>query len=111
MGWQEPVVARAPRSRCAATSGNERASEALAPQPLGAAILKSAMPATLDQIVAARRRSVAAAKAVADVRALERAAEEHVPRGFRAALAQASAGGGVAVIAELKKASPSRGVI
>ncbi len=68
------------------------------------------MPATLDQIVAARRRSVAAAKAGADVRALERAAEQHAPRGFRAVL-QRAAKRGVAVIAELKKASPSRGLI
>ncbi len=68
------------------------------------------MPATLDQIVAARRRSVAAAKAAADCAALERAAEAYTPRAFGGALFRA-AESGVAIIAELKKASPSRGVI
>jgi indole-3-glycerol phosphate synthase len=67
------------------------------------------MPSTLDQIVAARRRSVEAARRGADLRALERAAAEHTPRGFRRALLRS--GDGVAVIAELKKASPSRGLI
>jgi indole-3-glycerol phosphate synthase len=44
------------------------------------------------------------------VRQLERQAAEHAPRGFEKRLRQA-AGCGVAVIAELKKASPSRGTI
>lgn len=68
------------------------------------------MGAKLDQIVAATRRRVAEARRDADFRALERQAQEHVPRGFRKQLEQA-ARTGVAVIAELKKASPSRGVI
>src|SRR5438552_3776638 len=68
------------------------------------------MKITLDQIVEARRRSVERARATADVRALELAAAKHAPRGFRRAL-EASAAAGIAVIAELKKASPSRGVI
>jgi indole-3-glycerol phosphate synthase len=41
---------------------------------------------------------------------LERQAGLHVPRGFRAAL-QSVSESGIAVIAELKKASPSRGLI
>jgi indole-3-glycerol phosphate synthase len=68
------------------------------------------MPATLDSIVAATRRRVALAKAEADVRQLERQAAEHAPRGFGKQLRQAAATG-IAVIAELKKASPSRGTI
>jgi indole-3-glycerol phosphate synthase len=68
------------------------------------------MAATLDQIVAARRRGVASAKASADVRALERQAADHVPRGFRRNL-ESKAASGIAVIAELKKASPSLGLI
>ena len=68
------------------------------------------MPATLDSIIAATRRRVARAQAEADVRQLERQAAEHAPRGFEKRLRQA-AGCGVAVIAELKKASPSRGTI
>jgi indole-3-glycerol phosphate synthase len=66
------------------------------------------MAATLDQIVAATRRRVTDAKRSADLRRLEREVEQHVPRGFRRALASHP---GPAIIAELKKASPSRGLI
>ena len=66
------------------------------------------MAASLDQIVAATRRRVADAKRSTDLRRLEREAEQHVPRGFRRALASQT---GPAIIAELKKASPSRGMI
>jgi indole-3-glycerol phosphate synthase len=80
------------------------------------------MPVFLDEIIAATRKKVAAAKSAADVRELERRAEKHVPRGFRRALEQANPvaksaikvgqpSERVAVIAELKKASPSKGVI
>jgi indole-3-glycerol phosphate synthase len=68
------------------------------------------MPASLDQIVAATRRKVADCLRTADRRELERRAELHVPRGFRRAL-ESRARSGPAVIAELKKASPSRGLI
>ncbi|HKC69996.1 MAG TPA: indole-3-glycerol phosphate synthase TrpC, partial [Terriglobales bacterium] len=68
------------------------------------------MPTTLDSIMAATRRRVARAQAEADVRQLERVAAEHAPRGFGKRLRQA-AESGIAVIAELKKASPSRGTI
>ena len=66
------------------------------------------MAASLDQIVAATRRRVADGKSSTDLRQLERAAGQHVPRGFRRALASQT---GPAIIAELKKASPSRGLI
>ncbi len=69
------------------------------------------MVVSLDQIVDSTRRKVAAAKNAADLRELERRAERHEPRGFRRALEEKSRGGGVAVIAELKKASPSKGLI
>ncbi len=68
------------------------------------------MPVSLDQIVGATRVKVAAAKRAADLRELEQRAERHVPRGFRRALMEKSRNG-VAVIAELKKASPSKGLI
>lgn len=68
------------------------------------------MAAFLDQIVEATRRRVSEEKRSLDMGELERRAEEHVPRGFRSAL-QAKSAGGVAVIAELKKASPSKGLI
>jgi indole-3-glycerol phosphate synthase len=64
----------------------------------------------LDQIVAATRRRVADTRRTADLRALERAAAQHTPRGFRRRLAAAGESG-PAVIAELKKASPSKGLI
>jgi indole-3-glycerol phosphate synthase len=68
------------------------------------------MPVSLDQIVSSTRRKMAEAKAVVDLRELGRQAEQHVPRGFRRALEEKSKAG-VAVIAELKKASPSKGLI
>jgi indole-3-glycerol phosphate synthase len=68
------------------------------------------MPTSLDQIVAGTRRRVVDAKRFADLRQLEQRAERHAPRGFRRALA-ARSGTGPAIIAELKKASPSRGLI
>jgi len=68
------------------------------------------MPVTLDDIVAARRREVEQAKASTDLQELRERAEAHTPRGFRRALAKA-AEAGPAIIAELKKASPSKGVI
>ena len=68
------------------------------------------MSATLPIIVAATRQRVETAKRFADVRGMQRRAENHTPRGFRRSLEQ-KAHRGVAVIAELKKASPSRGMI
>ncbi len=68
------------------------------------------MASKLDEIIAATRARVQASKATADVRALEQRAAAHQPRGFRNRLVQVSASG-PAVIAELKKASPSKGLI
>ena len=68
------------------------------------------MAAFLEQIVAATRRRVDQTRRTADMRELKRRAEEHAPRGFRKAL-QTRGSDGIAVIAELKKASPSKGLI
>jgi indole-3-glycerol phosphate synthase len=68
------------------------------------------MPVTLDQIVAATRQRVAVSKQHADYSALTRKAENHQPRGFARALRNAATER-FGVIAELKKASPSRGLI
>jgi indole-3-glycerol phosphate synthase len=68
------------------------------------------MPSKLAAIVAATRRRVVESRRTADLRALERQAQEHTPRGFRRAL-EAKGRTGIGVIAELKKASPSRGLI
>jgi indole-3-glycerol phosphate synthase len=68
------------------------------------------MPVGLDHIVAATRQKVAEKRRTADLRELERRAEEHVPRGFRKSL-EKKGRDSVAIVAELKKASPSRGLI
>ena len=68
------------------------------------------MAAVLDRIVAATRARVAESMRTADLRELERRADQHVPRGFRKAL-DSKGRDGIAVIAELKKASPSKGLI
>jgi indole-3-glycerol phosphate synthase len=64
----------------------------------------------LEELIAAARRRVAGSRSRADLRELERLAESHVPRGFRKALESASQSR-PAIVAELKKASPSRGLI
>ena len=64
----------------------------------------------LADIVAATRRKVDETRSRADLRMMERKIAAHGPRGFRSALASASKSG-IAIIAELKKASPSRGLI
>ena len=64
----------------------------------------------LPEILAHTRTVVAERKATADVRAMERAAMEHAPRGFARALREKRQSG-PAIIAELKKASPSKGLI
>ena len=69
----------------------------------------SSMTVLVD-IVAATRRRVVECRSGADLRELEKQAGAHVPRGFRRALESASKTG-IAIIAELKKASPSRGLI
>ena len=63
----------------------------------------------LPEILAHTRGVVAERKAAADLRAVERAAAEHEPRRFARALRVKAEG--LAVIAELKKASPSKGLI
>jgi indole-3-glycerol phosphate synthase len=68
------------------------------------------MPVFLDQIVSSTRGKIAERKRLSDVREMERRAARHVPRGFRRTLEEKSRTG-VAVIAELKKASPSKGLI
>jgi indole-3-glycerol phosphate synthase len=68
------------------------------------------MPASLDSIVAATRRGLSLKKPTSDLQALERAAGDHVPRGFRKQLRRV-AEVRIAIIAELKKASPSKGLI
>ena len=66
----------------------------------------------LDSIAAYKREDVAARKTARGQDAIELAAEQaSPPRGFQAALERAHAPGRLALIAEIKKASPSRGLI
>jgi len=68
------------------------------------------MSTQLQKILAHTLLEVTERKASADIPSLERLASVHRPRGFEAALRKA-AKSSPAVIAELKKASPSRGLI
>ena len=68
------------------------------------------MPTRLEEIIAATRVRVAAAKAVVDMANPTAASERHRPRGFRDRL-QRVAQSAPAIIAELKRASPSKGLI
>ncbi len=66
----------------------------------------------LESILAYKRDEVAALRRARSAASLEGDAQAATPpRGFRAALAAAAAAGRVGLIAEVKKASPSRGVI
>ena len=70
------------------------------------------MATQLDQILAHTRLGVSERKAAADFDELERRASAHQPRGFAANLRRiADSKTRPAVIAELKKASPSKGLI
>ena len=73
------------------------------------------MATHLDTILAATRATVRAAKGLVPVAELEQRAAAHQPRGWAAALRgrarPGSAVQGPAVIAEIKKASPSKGLI
>jgi indole-3-glycerol phosphate synthase len=70
------------------------------------------MPDILDKIVAVKREEIAAAKKRRDAASLRREAEQsRNTRGFAAALRNKVAHGQAAVIAEVKKASPSKGVL
>jgi len=69
-----------------------------------------AIPVTLDQIVTVTRMRLAERQRAADLRLVEQQAAAHSPRGFRQSLEQRSKSG-PAIIAELKKASPSKGVL
>jgi indole-3-glycerol phosphate synthase len=66
----------------------------------------------LDKIVAVKREEVAAGRALRSLASCREAAESrHDLRGFEAALRAKLAAGQPAVIAEVKKASPSKGVL
>lgn len=68
------------------------------------------MASTLEKIVSETRTRLAAGVSASRRSELETMATQHVPRGFRSRLAEAATHG-PAIIAELKKASPSRGMI
>jgi indole-3-glycerol phosphate synthase len=66
----------------------------------------------LNQIIATKREEIAAARAAKPLAVVEaEAAAQPAPRDFVGAIRSRIAGGQPAVIAEIKKASPSKGVI
>lgn len=66
----------------------------------------------LERIVAVKREEVAAARSKRSLEAVRADAESRVlTRGFESALRDRIGAGGAAVIAEIKKASPSKGVL
>lgn len=68
------------------------------------------MSTHLDRILASTRATVAASKLRVSIAEVERLAGQHQPRGWADALRRRAATG-PAVIAEIKKASPSKGLI
>jgi len=64
----------------------------------------------LDSILTSARQRLFQRQRTVDLRSLGRAAERHSPRAFRKQLERVSRTG-IAIIAELKKASPSKGLI
>ncbi|MBZ9568724.1 indole-3-glycerol phosphate synthase TrpC [Modicisalibacter tunisiensis] len=72
----------------------------------------SNLPTILARILARKDEEIAERRArVSEATLLEQAAGQSAPRGFTAALQRAIDDGDPAVIAEVKKASPSKGVI
>ena len=80
--------------------------------PIAALLVYStqSMSTRLDTILATTRATVVASRKLVPLAELERRAASHHPRGWAAALRRQSAKG-PAVIAEIKKASPSKGLI
>ena len=65
----------------------------------------------LDRILAETRRTLAARRQSTSVADLEQRAAAHQPRGFAKALREGAMTGAPAILAEIKKASPSKGLI
>jgi indole-3-glycerol phosphate synthase len=76
-------------------------------------MLSSSVPTTLDQIISVVRSRVELAKRALPLREMAQLANERKrpTRGFREKLLAAAKQNGFGIIAELKKASPSRGVL
>ncbi len=65
----------------------------------------------LEKIIATKRDEIKARRAEVSVERLRELGADHQPRGFATALKNAAQAGQIGLIAEIKKASPSKGVI
>src|SRR6185437_2457022 len=103
------------RRRRGARYDRERrgAREARAPRPLHALLREGRlMSDVMRRIIATKRREIEEARTALPLTEIERRARDaDPPRGFEAALRRQVAQGKPAVIAEIKRASPSRGLI
>lgn len=68
-------------------------------------------PSILQKIIATKHQEIAAAKTIKTTNELLKSAACHMPRGFANALRAVDTTTDIGVIAEVKKASPSKGII
>lgn len=69
------------------------------------------IPSILQKIIATKHQEVAQAKVSCPPQKLEEACQNHQARGFAQALRRVNKGHQIGVIAEIKQASPSKGII
>src|SRR5258708_6562837 len=110
--WR-PVSGMAWRLRAMRSQAGRRAPSSSSSSPSGAGSRRMAeMSDILGRILGTKRREVEEARAAVTRSEIERRAREAPPpRGFERALREKIAGNRPAVIAEIKRASPSKGVM